>query len=186
MSEASAKTFSMSDKAIFRIVMVLSVIVFIAVVVLNRKILPPPASTPGFVPFLPKLNAMINGTCSVLLVFSLYFIRRKNILMHKRLNITAFFLSSIFLVSYVMFHYFQKETTFGGEGVIKGIYYFILITHIVLAAIVLPLVLLSFYWGLKNDVRRHRRLTRWSWPIWLYVTITGVVVYLMISPYYQF
>lgn len=176
----------MSDKAVFRIVMALSALVLIAVIVLNRRILPEPEAIPGFVSFLPKLNAIINGTCSVLLVFSLFYIRKKNIGMHKRLNLTAFFLSAIFLVSYVTFHYFQKETTFGGEGAIRGVYYFILITHIVLAAIVLPLVLLSFYWGLKNNVRRHRRLTRWSWPIWLYVTITGVVVYLMISPYYQF
>ena len=176
----------MSDKTVFRIVMALSIVVLLAVIVLNRRILPEPASIPGFVAFLPKLNAIINGTCSVLLVISLYYIKKRDIATHKKINILAFFLSAIFLVSYVTFHYFQKETTFGGEGAIRGVYYFVLISHIVLAAIILPLVLLSFYWGLKNDVKRHRRLTRWSWPLWLYVTITGVVVYLMISPYYKF
>jgi putative membrane protein len=186
MSEANTKTLSMSDKTVFRIVMALSVAVFIAVVVLNRRILPEPSSIPGFVSFLPKLNAIINGTCSVLLLASLYYIKKKDIATHRKINIIAFFLSAIFLVSYVLFHYFHKETTFGGEGAVRGIYYFILITHIVLAAIVLPLVLLSFYWGLRNDVKRHRRLTRWSWPIWFYITVSGVVVYLMISPYYSF
>jgi putative membrane protein len=155
-------------------------------VVLNRKLLPAPAVPPDFARYLPALNAIINGTCSVLLLISLYNIRKKNIIAHKRLNIATFVLSSIFLVSYVTFHYFMPETHYGGEGSSKYIYFFILITHIILAAGVLPLILLSFYYGLKNNVAKHRRLTRWSFPIWLYVTVTGVVVYLMISPYYKF
>lgn len=176
----------MTDKLAFRLVLAVSVVVFAAVVILNRKVLPPPQSTPSFAYFLPLFNAFINGTCSVLLVISLYYIRQRNITAHKKLNIVTFCLSSLFLVSYVLFHYFVKETTFGGTGAVKAVYYFILITHIILAAIVLPLVLLSFYHGLKNNVEKHRRLTRWSFPIWLYVTVTGVIVYLMISPYYSF
>lgn len=120
--------------------------------------------------------------------------------MHKRINLFAFLLSSIFLISYILFHYLAPETKYGdlnhdgtlsageiGEaGNTRYVYYVILITHIVLAAAVLPLVLLSFYRGLQLQVEKHKRLVRWSYPIWLYVTITGVVVYLMISPYYNF
>ncbi len=176
----------MNDKLIFRLVMVVSVVVFAVVVILNRKLIPVSIPTPEFVYFLPKLNAIINASCSVLLMLSLYQIKQKNIERHKRLNILTFLLSSLFLVSYIIFHYFVKETTYGGEGIVKYIYYIILITHIVLAAAVLPLVLLSFNNGLKLQVEKHRKLVRYTYPIWLYVTITGVIVYLMISPYYTF
>lgn len=176
----------MNDKLIFRLVTFISIFVFAVVVILNRKLIPVTIPTPAFVYFLPKLNAIINGTCSVLLLISLYQIKRKNIDAHKRLNILTFLLSSLFLVSYILFHYFVKETSFGGGGFIRIIYYVILITHIILAAAVLPLVLLSFNNGLKMEVEKHRKLVRWTFPIWLYVTVTGVIVYLMISPYYTF
>ncbi len=176
----------MNDKLIFRMVMVVSVVVFAVVVILNRKLIPVSIPTPEFVYFLPKLNAIINASCSVLLMLSLYQIKQKNIERHKRLNILTFLLSSLFLVSYIIFHYFVKETTYGGQGLIKYIYYTILISHIILAAAVLPLVLLSFNNGLKLEVEKHRKLVRYTFPIWLYVTITGVIVYLMISPYYTF
>lgn len=176
----------MNDKLVFRLIFTISIVVFLLVLVLNRKVLPTPVSVPDFAYLLPKLNAFINGICSILLLVSLYFIRNKNIEMHKRINIITFALSSVFLVSYVLFHYYVEETHYGGEGIIKNVYYFILITHIVLAAIVLPLILFSFYRGLQMQVELHKKLVRWSFPIWLYVTVTGVVVYLMISPYYQF
>jgi putative membrane protein len=158
--------------------------VFVAVIVLSR--IPKADHIPAFVPFLPKLNAILNGTCSVILCTSLYFIRRKRIDIHKKLNITAFFVSAIFLLSYITFHAFGVETKFPVDNPIRPVYLFILITHIILAALVLPLVLISFYLGLTMQVKKHRKITRWSFPIWLYVTVTGVVVYLMISPYYQF
>ncbi|MES2558111.1 MAG: DUF420 domain-containing protein [Bacteroidota bacterium] len=175
-----------NDKLYFRIVMTLSVVVFLAVVVLNRKWLPRPDETPSFVFVLPTLNAILNGTCSVLLLVSLYFIKRKNIAAHKAVNITTFALSSLFLVSYVTFHYFANETIFPLDNPLRPVYLTILISHIILAALVLPLVLLSFYHGLLMNVERHKKLVRWTFPIWLYVTVTGVIVYLMISPYYQF
>ena len=106
--------------------------------------------------------------------------------MHKTLNITTFILSCLFMVSYLIFHSAGMETKFGGQGAIRYVYFFILITHIILAAIVLPLVLLSFYRGMMMQVEKHKKLVRWSFPIWLYVTISGVLVYLMISPYYSF
>lgn len=190
----------MSDKFILRAITAVSILVFVLVLVLNRKLIPVTIPTPSYIYFFPKLNAIINGCCTVLLLLSLYFISRKNVLMHKRINILTFCLSALFLISYVVFHYFAPETKFGdinGDGVVSAneklltgniryIYYFVLITHIVLAAAVLPLILLSFFRGLKMQVERHKKLVRWSYPVWLYVTTSGVIVYLMISPYYNF
>ena len=176
----------MNDKLVFRIIFGVSIFVFITVIVLNRKILPRPDSIPGFVYSLPTLNALLNATCSVLLVASLYFIKQKKVALHRKLNITTFILSSVFLLSYITYHYFAEETIFPKDNPIRPVYIAILISHIILAATVLPLVLISFYLGLTNQVRKHRRIVRWTFPIWLYVTVTGVVVYLMISPYYRF
>lgn len=175
-----------NDKTVFRWIFGISVFVFTAVLVLNRKILPRPDEIPGFIYFLPSLNAVINGTCSVLLLISLYFIKRKNIIVHRRLNITTFILSSVFLLSYVTYHYLADEATFPKDNALRPVYLLILISHIILAALVLPLILIAFYYGLTNKIAKHRRITRWAFPIWLYVTVTGVIVYLMISPYYRF
>lgn len=179
----------MNDKLISRIITGVSIFVLIVVVILQSKILnifPDKNIIPTWVFFLPRLNAIINGTCSVLLLFSLYFIKRKDISTHKKLNIITFVLSSVFLVSYIIFHATGIKTTYGGVGAIRTLYYLILISHIILAAIVLPLVLLSFQKGLQMQVEKHKKLVRWAYPIWLYVTVTGVIVYLMISPYYSF
>lgn len=179
----------MSDKLISRIITAVSIIVLVVVVVLQSKILtifPQKESIPSWVFSLPLLNAIINGTCSILLVLSLYFIKRKNIKAHKNINILTFILSSLFLVSYIIFHATGIKTTYGGIGPIRTIYYIILISHIILAAVVLPLVLFSFQKGLQMKVEQHKKLVRWTYPIWLYVTVTGVIVYVMISPYYSF
>jgi len=193
-------TLLKQDKLIFRFIIGISIFVFLVVVILNKKILPVPAVLPSFTYYLPMLNAVLNGTCSILLVLSLYFIKQKNIIMHKRINITAFVLSSLFLVSYIIFHYLAPETKYGdlngdhvvsemekmAAGSLRYVYYTILISHIILAAIVLPLILFSFNFALQNQIPQHKKIVRWTWPIWFYVTVTGVVVYLMISPYYQF
>jgi putative membrane protein len=191
----------MSDKFIFRFVAIVTVVVILVVVVLNRHIIPGPAVTPAFTPYLPMLNAFINGTCTVLLLVSLYYIKQGNIAVHKRLNILTFCLSAIFLVSYILFHYLmQRDTIYGdingdgkvlGEeivayGTLRSIYLAILTPHIILAAGVLPLILLSFHRGLQMQVEKHRKLVRWAFPIWLFVTVSGVVVYLMIKPFYHF
>lgn len=179
----------MTDKVVVRIITAVSVVVFLVVLVLQTKIFtlfPSGSPVPSWVFFLPRFNAIVNGTCSVLLIVSLFQIRKRNIRAHKLLNISAFILSSLFLVSYIIFHATGIQTRYGGEGFVRHVYYFILITHIILAAVVLPVVLLSFYSGLKMDVPKHRKLVRWSYPVWLYVTVTGVIVYLMISPYYTF
>jgi len=175
-----------SERTIFRIVFSVSVLVFLLVLLLNKRIFPVPDTIPTFAYFLPKLNAIINGTCFVLLILSLFYIKQKRYDIHKKINITAFFLSSIFLMSYVTYHYLVPETSFKGEGIVRSIYYFILVTHIVLAALVLPLILLSFYYGLNDNRPKHRKIVRWAFPIWLYVTFTGVLVYLLLSPYYNF
>jgi len=174
----------MEDNKILKIIYAISTIVFLIVVILF--LLPKSSHIPSFIKYLPKMNAFINGTCTVLLLLSYYFIKQNKIEIHKRLNILTFLLSTIFLVSYIIFHSFGIETKFPAENPLRPLYLLILITHIILAAVVLPLVLLSFFYGLKNEIVKHKKLTRWSFPIWLYVTTTGVIVYLMISPYYNF
>lgn len=170
------------------------------VAILNQKWIPHPDVFPDFIYKLPALNAFLNGTCSVLLILSLLAIKKRNINLHKKLNLTAFILSTLFLLSYVTAHYFIPDTKYGDtdhDGImsaaesaavsgIKPVYIVILLSHIFLAIVVLPLVLLSFYYGLTDQREKHKKLTRFSYPIWLYVTITGVVVYLMISPFYGF
>ena len=176
----------MNDRLAFRIILIISIIVFVAVLVLNRKLISPPAVIPSFAYTLPKINAFINAICTILLFLSLNAIKKKNITLHKILNLTTFALSALFLIFYVTFHYLVQETHYGGSGAIKAVYYFVLITHIITAAIVLPLVLYSFYHALQGNLVKHRKIAKWAWPIWIYVTFTGVIVYLMISPYDQF
>ena len=189
-----------NDRTVFNIILITSILICVAVVVLNQKLIPVPDSFPSFIYKLPLLNACLNGTCSLLLIASLWAIKNKNIALHKKLNLTAFALSALFLVSYVTAHYFIPDTKFGDinhnhiledtemalVSSVRPVYITILLSHIFLAVIVLPLVLLSFYYGLKDDRVKHKKLTRFSYPIWLYVTITGVVVYAMISPYYGY
>jgi putative membrane protein len=177
---------NLNDKLVFRISMVLTIVVCILVILLNRRLLSPPSDFPDFIYRLPLLHAIINGSCSLLLIASLSAIKAKKVALHKRLNLSAFFLSVVFLLSYVTYHFLVPETSYGGEGFLKYLYYSILITHIIGAAVVLPLILLSFWYGLQNQVEKHKKVVRFSYPIWLYVTTTGVIIYLMISPFYSF
>jgi putative membrane protein len=189
-----------NDKTVFKIVLTVSALICIVVVVLNQKLIPVPDTFPSFIYKLPTLNAVLNGTCSLLLVASFWAIKKRNIELHKKLNLTAFLLSSLFLISYVTAHYFIPDTMYGDVNhdhvlqadelaLVSGIrpfYLIILLSHILLAVIVLPMILLSFYYALKDDRVKHKAITRFSYPIWLYVTITGVVVFAMISPYYNY
>jgi putative membrane protein len=120
----------------------------------------------------------------VLLIWSLIEIKKKNIQKHKTINLMAFALSSVFLVSYVLYHWMAPETSYPAENPLRTFYLSILTSHIILAAIVLPLILISFYRGLQMQVELHKKIVRFAYPIWLYVTVTGVIVYLMISPFY--
>lgn len=175
-----------NEKAVFRFVLALSLIVFVLVIILDSKILPRPTVMPEFGKFLPTLNAILNGTCTLLLIASFRAIKNKKIETHRKLNLITFVLSTVFLLSYVTYHWMAEDTKFPIDNPIRPLYLTILISHIILAALVLPLVLISFWYGLTNQVAKHRKITRWSFPIWLYVTTTGVIVYLMISPYYNF
>ena len=134
--------------------------------------------------FLPALNATINGTVSVLLIAAVVMIKQGKRKAHQTLMTTNLVLSALFLVSYVLYHTTHESTAFGGEGTIRYIYFFILLTHIVLAIVIVPLVLISFSRALSNKLDKHKKIARITFPIWLYVSITGVVVYFMISPYY--
>jgi len=174
----------MTDKLAFRIIAIITLAIPAAVLALY--LIPKPDAVPDIVKHCPLLNAMLNGTCTLLLTTSYIAIRNKKVKLHRALNITAFTLSALFLLSYVSYHLFGKETLFPKDNPLRPLYFFILSSHIILSAIVLPMVLITFWRGLKNDVIKHRKIARWTLPIWLYVTITGVVVYLMISPYYPF
>lgn len=189
-----------NEKSLKIVIWITTIVIVAAVTILNKKVLPVPDTFPSFVFKLPMLNAFLNGSCSVLLICSLLAIKKRNIPLHRKLNLTAFLLSSLFLVSYVTAHYFIPDTRYGDvdhNGMldaaesaavsgIKPIYLTILLSHIILAIVVFPMVLLSFYYGLTDQREKHKKLTRFSYPIWLYVTVTGVVVYLMISPYYNY
>lgn len=142
--------------------------------------------THDWIYFLPHLNAVINSAAAIALLCGLYFIKNGKITQHKIAMSSAFGLGAIFLISYVIYHASAESTTFGGEGTVRTIYYFILISHILLAAVALFPILLAYYYGYTGRIGRHRKIVRYAYPIWLYVTISGVVVYLMISPYYNF
>ena len=137
------------------------------------------------VSFLPHLNAVMNSATFVCLVAGGWAIRQKNIALHRSLMMAAFVLSSIFLVSYVIYHNNAESTKYGGEGILKMVYLFILLTHILLSMVVVPLVLLAIYFAWTNQITKHKKIVKWTYPVWLYVASSGVVVYLMISPFYS-
>lgn len=134
--------------------------------------------------FLPPIYASINGLTAVLLIASVVAIKKGNKKLHEQLNTTAIVCSALFLVMYVAYHMTSDSTKFGGEGVIKYVYSFILITHIILSIVVIPFVLITFMRARLGNFSEHKRIAKITFPLWLYVAITGVVVYLMISPYY--
>lgn len=136
------------------------------------------------VSFLPHLNAVLNSATSIALIAGFYFIKTENIALHRTAMLTAFGLSSIFLVSYVIYHFQGTHTTYP-DSPLKAVYLTILITHIILATVVVPFVLISIYFAITNQISRHKRIVKYTFPIWLYVAVTGVIVYLMISPYYS-
>jgi putative membrane protein len=141
----------------------------------------------GFnVHYLALFNAIVNGTVSVLLVLALAAIKNKSYVRHKNLMLAAIVLSSLFLLSYIGHHLLADETPYGGPHDIKRtVYFFILITHIALATIILPFILFSAYRALSGDYEKHKKLSKYTWPLWLYVSVTGVLVYWFISPYYM-
>ena len=134
--------------------------------------------------FLPPIYAAVNGYTAIILLVALWAIKNRKINLHEQMMKTAIGLSLAFLIMYVAYHITSDPTPFGGEGAIKTVYYVILISHIVLSVAIIPLVLISFVRGISQQFTQHRKIARITFPIWLYVTITGVIVYYMISPYY--
>jgi putative membrane protein len=170
------------DKTARLLILTVSAVVFSAVVILSNVKL---EADLGFnVHVFATINAVINSMVSILLLAALNAVKRKHYVAHRNLMMSAMVLSVLFLVSYIAHHLLSGNTTFGGTGAIRYVYFFILITHIFLAAVILPFILFTAYRGLTAEYPAHRKLARITWPIWFYVSVTGVVVYLMISPYY--
>ena len=138
---------------------------------------------PEWVGELPKANAIFNSLSAICLVFGWVNIRRGNRLVHMRWMLSATVFSSLFLLSYITYHYFHGDTRFPGQGWIRPVYFFILITHILLSTLALPLSLGTLWFALRTQFRFHRRVARWTLPIWLYVSVTGVVVFLILNAY---
>ena len=148
--------------------------------------------------FLPHLNGILNSATALSLAISLIAIVQRKLETHKIANLTAFFLSAIFLISYVVYHYTAPPTVFGDTdhdgilseiersavGGLRTVYLILLLTHIILAAVVVPFVLFSMYYSLSGQLSKHKKLSRFTWPVWFYVAVTGVIVYLLIRPYY--
>ncbi len=133
---------------------------------------------------LPGLNAILNSLSAVLLITGYVFIRRKKIRAHRACMIAAFVTSTLFLISYLTYHYHHGSTPFQGQGWARTLYFTILITHTILAAVIVPFALTTLYRATRGNFASHRRVARWTLPMWLYVSVTGVVVYLMLYQFY--
>ncbi|MDA0303113.1 MAG: DUF420 domain-containing protein [Bacteroidetes bacterium] len=175
-----------NERAVKRFVWIVAVAIPVAVTLLF--FIPPSENlsdeTRQTLYLLPQLNAWFNGTAFFCLIGALVAIKNKNVPLHRLFNTVALSLSVLFLLSYVAFHLTTESTPYGGTGWQRTVYFMVLISHIVLSTGIIPLVLFTYYRGLRMDIDRHRKLARITWPIWLYVTATGVVVYWMISPFY--
>jgi len=162
---------------------ILTVIVWLLVGVMQRVSLPLPEGVD--LSFLPAVNAALNTTVAILLILALVVVvKGKRADLHARLIGAAVVLSVLFLVSYVTYHMTAGETQYGGEGVLRSVYFFLLISHIVLAGISFPFILLSLAYSLSNQFAKHKRMVKIAYPMWLYVAITGPIVFLMLRPYY--
>jgi len=136
--------------------------------------------------FLPPIYATINGITAILLVWAVLVIRKGNRRLHERLVKIAIACSVLFLAMYVAYHMTSDSTPYGGHGTIRYVYYFILLTHILLSVVVIPFVLITYARGISENFVKHRKIAKITFPLWLYVAVTGVIVYLMISPYYVY
>jgi len=188
-----------NDKKAKRLIAVFSIIVFVAVSVLGKYNLAGKVNLPFNVHLFALINAVINSLVAILLISGLMAVKNKNYLLHKKIMLLAMFLSILFLVSYICHHLFAGEAIYGDTDGVKGlsdaekaaagsmrtVYLAILITHIPLAGLALPFILFAAYRALTGDFEKHKKLVRIIFPIWLYVAITGVIVYLMIHPYYK-
>lgn len=134
--------------------------------------------------FLPPIYAGINALTAIILITAVFQIRKGNKKLHERLMRSAIGLSILFLLLYMLYHMTSDSTPYGGDGILKYVYFFILITHILLSIVVIPIVLITFVRAISGQFYKHRKIARIAYPLWLYVAVSGVIVYLMISPYY--
>jgi len=172
------------DKKYNKVINIIAVAIpLVVAVLLNPRI--PKIELGEWTKALPHINGLINTLTTVSLLLGYYFIKKKNIAAHRQMMTVSFILGSLFLVSYVLYHLSNESTSFGGTGLIWPIYYFLLVTHITLSIGVVWFVLRAIYFALSNQIDLHKKVVKWAFPIWLYVSVTGVVVYLMISPYYK-
>jgi putative membrane protein len=156
-------------------------VVVLALVVLMRRV---KIDTGIDFSFLPPFHASLNALTALVLLLAYYFIRKKEIIKHRNTIYIAIGLSVLFLLSYVVYHFTTEETRYCMEGGIRYVYFFILITHVILAGLILPFILFTFNRAITNQIERHRKLAKWVFPLWLYVAITGPVCYLMLMPCY--
>lgn len=140
-------------------------------------------STATWVRQLPSLNALLNSVSTILIVSGYIAVRKKKYKLHMKFMLTAFITSSLFLISYLVYHHYVGDTPFPGQGFIRPVYFTILISHIILSAFVVPLVLSSYYFAFSGKFKTHRKVSKWTLPIWLYVSVTGVVIYFMLNAY---
>lgn len=183
----SALALVQNQKKTRNLIIVVSFV--IPVVVTALRYIPTPdfsEATQHQLYYLPFFNAVLNGTAFLLLIGALWAIKNKKVALHRRLTTSAVALSALFLVSYVIFHWTCSETPYGGEGSLKTFYYIILITHILLSAVIVPLVLFAFTHALAGRFEKHKRVVKYAYPMWIYVTFTGVLVYWMIQPFYPY
>jgi uncharacterized membrane protein YozB (DUF420 family) len=139
---------------------------------------------PEYIPYLPHLNAVLNSTSALLLLAGYRFIRRGQILAHRNCQVSAVVTSTVFLISYLTYHYYHGATRFAGQGLVRPLYFTILTTHTILAVVIVPMILITLYRAARGDFIRHRRIARWTLPLWLYVSVTGVIVYVMLYHLY--
>lgn len=180
---ASAGLAGLSERTLSWIVWILTAVVcgLVVVLVTWRQLL----VVDGLdVSRLPAFHALLNGTCAVLLVMGVTFVMKGRIGLHRSCMVGAFALSALFLISYVVYHSQSPGASFGGEGWLRPVYFFILISHIALAPVVLPLALYTVVRAFRAEWDRHRQIARWTFPVWLYVAVTGVLVYLFMRPWY--
>jgi putative membrane protein len=173
-----------NEKKYNKWIVVLSIVIPLAVAALFRVKLKDFGFNIEPLTFLPPIYASINGLTAIVLIIAVLAIKKGNRRLHERLMKSAIALSVCFLLMYIAYHMTSDSTAFGGEGLIKYVYYFILITHIILSIAVIPFVLITYVRAISSNFERHKKIARITFPLWLYVAITGVVVYLMIAPYY--
>ena len=179
MEKANSPNTALAKK-LNRIAWVVTVIVLLTVGMMRRVKIP----TDIDFGFLPPLHASLNAITAVILVMAYIQIRRRNIEQHRQLMYVAIISSLLFLLSYVVYHFTTEETLYCVEGAIRYVYFFLLITHVVLAAVIFPFILFTFIRAYTNQFDRHKKMARWVFPLWLYVAITGPILYIMLRPCY--